>query len=72
VNKDGAEEIVTVGCMYKDVLCDPDLRIRSIPTTQIPFLLVTDAVAGTASAFIAVLLLVRKRQRATRKAESAT
>ncbi len=31
VDKDGTVEIVTVGCMYVSALCDPDLRIWSIP-----------------------------------------
>jgi hypothetical protein len=27
IDKDGTVEIVTVGCMYIETLCDPDLRI---------------------------------------------
>ena len=65
VDGDGAVEVVTVGCMYVDVLCDPDLRIWSLPVAQFPFLLVAGTVAGVASALVATHLLMRKRRRGT-------
>lgn len=65
----GKIEIVTVGCMYIGTLCDPDLRIWSLPVTStasqsgsFPYLFVT--IAGVAAAAVvaaAAFLLVRKR-----------
>jgi hypothetical protein len=34
VDEDGVVEIVTVGCMYESKMCDPDLRIWSIPREE--------------------------------------
>lgn len=36
LDNDGAPEIVTVGCMYIGSLCDPDLRIWSLPAASAP------------------------------------
>jgi hypothetical protein len=68
VDNDGVIEIVTVGCMYVGTLCDPDLRIWSLPTatnssTPFPYLLI--AMAGTATAVLVastLYLFVRKRR----------
>jgi len=36
IDNDGVVEIVTVGCMYTGNLCDPDLRIWSLPASSEP------------------------------------
>jgi len=67
-DNDGVVEIVTVGCMYVGTLCDPDLRIWSLPTasnSSTPFSYLPFAMAGTATAVLvaaAVYFLVRKRR----------
>jgi hypothetical protein len=69
VDNDGVVEIVTVGCMYVGTLCDPDLRIWSLPAKSnvlaaFPYLPI--AIAGTATATlaaVAIYLFVRKRRR---------
>jgi hypothetical protein len=68
VDNDGVVEIVTVGCMYVGTLCDPDLRIWSLPAesnflTAFPYLPI--AIAGIATAVlaaVAIYLFVRKRR----------
>jgi hypothetical protein len=66
VDNDGVVEIVTVGCMYVGTLCDPDLRIWSLPAasnflTSFPYLPI--AIAGTAVLIaVAMYLFVRKRR----------
>lgn len=67
VDGDGAVEIVTVGCMYVNQLCDPDLRIWSMQSesdfTQ-SFSYLAIAIAGIATAalvIIAIYLFVKKR-----------
>jgi hypothetical protein len=68
VDNDGINEIVTVGCMYVGTLCDPDLRIWSLPaasnySTSFPYLPI--AIAGIATAVliaVAMYLFVRKRR----------
>ena len=68
VDNDGVVEIVTVGCMYVGILCDPDLRIWSLPaetnaSTSFPYLPI--AIAGTATAVLgaaALYLFVRRRR----------
>jgi hypothetical protein len=65
VDNDGIVEIVTVGCMYIGTLCDPDLRIWSLPATSnssalLPYI----AIAGvTIAVIVAILYLFVKRQR---------
>ena len=64
VDKDGTVEIVTVGCMYVSALCDPDLRIWSIPqeSNSLAYLLLV--ALGIVAALVVVLafLFVRKRR----------
>jgi len=63
IDNDETVEIVTVGCMYTGALCDPDMRIWSIPKESVSIPFTPLALAGglivTASI---VVLLVRKRQ----------
>jgi hypothetical protein len=68
VDNDGVVEIVTVGCMYVGTLCDPDLRIWSLPAasnflTSFPYLPIV--IAGTVTAVLVALALyffVRRRR----------
>jgi hypothetical protein len=67
VDNNGAVEMVTVGCMYINTLCDPDLRIWSLPAVPaspaFPYLIVT-IVGVTALGFGAIgaaFLLTRKK-----------
>jgi len=64
VDKDGTVEIVTVGCMYVSALCDPDLRIWSIPqesnSLDYPLLVALGIVA--ALVVVLAFLFVRKRR----------
>jgi hypothetical protein len=68
VDNDGVVEIVTVGCMYVGTLCDPDLRIWSLPlesnfTPSFSYLLA--AIAGIvtlALAALAIYVFVKKRR----------
>jgi hypothetical protein len=67
VDGDGVTEIVTVGCMYVNQLCDPDLRIWSLSASESanPFEYVAFAIAGVAIAVLVVVVLyfgVRKRK----------
>ena len=62
---DGVTEIVTVGCMYESSLCDPDLRVWSLPREQehLPYALI---ITVTMAAFFALGILFffgRKRVR---------
>jgi hypothetical protein len=65
VDKDGTTEIITVGCTAIGTLCDPNMRIWSIPTVNsFPYYL-TYAIAGaaTATAITAAIFLMRKKQK---------
>ncbi|MCW4011144.1 MAG: FG-GAP-like repeat-containing protein [Candidatus Bathyarchaeota archaeon] len=68
LNGDGANEIVTVGCMFVGTLCDPDLRIWSILQSEafpyLPLIAVCVAVATVVVA-LATLILARKRRQRT-------
>jgi hypothetical protein len=60
VDNDGAVEIMTVGCMYVDDLCDPDLRIWSLPAesnTLASFPYFPIVVAGTVTTILIILAL---------------
>jgi hypothetical protein len=69
VDNDGTVEIITVGCMYTGIMCDPDLRVWSLPSTAeptaFPYLpvpaigIAATAVVGTTVA----LMLIKKRRR---------
>jgi hypothetical protein len=67
VDRDGITEVVTVGCMYVDVQCDPDLRIWSTGTAQVPFLFIAGAIAGIALVMVSAVFLIRKRQKRSEK-----
>jgi hypothetical protein len=67
VDNDGVVEIVTVGCMYVGTLCDPDLRIWSLPAAS-NFLTFSSylpiVIAGAMTAVLAALALyLFKRKR---------
>jgi hypothetical protein len=70
LDNDGAAEIVTVGCMYIGNLCDPDLRIWSLPaasapsqSVSFPYLFVTIAgIAAASIAVAAVAVILRRRK----------
>jgi hypothetical protein len=69
VDKDGTTEIITVGCTAIGTLCDPNMRIWSIPTVNsFPYYL-TYAIAGaaTATAITAAIFLMRKKQKSKLK-----
>jgi hypothetical protein len=70
VDKDGVIEIVTVGCTYLGNMCDPDMRIWSIPNEPAspPYALL--AAVGTVAAIVlaASFLFVRKRRNRSRAA----
>jgi hypothetical protein len=62
----GINEIVTVGCMETGNLCDPDLRIWTLPQTSepVPYFLWA-AIGAAIAAFVVVmvaLMLMRKRR----------
>jgi hypothetical protein len=68
VDNDGTTEIVTVGCMYVGTLCDPDLRIWSLPAksdNSTFFFYLPIAIAGIVTAVLvvtAIYLFARKHQ----------
>jgi len=69
VDNDGVVEIVTVGCMYISTLCDPDLRIWSLPATSnffSPFPYLPIVIGGLVTSVIVILVLYlfmrRRRQ----------
>jgi hypothetical protein len=66
VDNDGIVEIVTVGCMQTGNLCDPDLRIWSLPAASAPFPYLPVAVGGAAATAIVVtmaaFMFMRKRR----------
>lgn len=73
VDNDGTFEIMTVGCMYIDNLCDPDLRIWSLPAesnTLASFPYLPIMVAGTVATILVALMLfylVRRRKESASK-----
>ena len=65
VDKDGVTEIVTVGCTFLGDLCDPDMRIWSIPNEPAspPYaLLAAGGIVAAAIALAIAFLLVRKKR----------
>jgi hypothetical protein len=69
VDNDGVLEIITVGCTAQGSLCDPDMRIWSIPnvpttTNYMPYVLAS-GVLVIASAFSALTLAWRKKRKTT-------
>jgi hypothetical protein len=70
VDNDGIVEIVTVGCMETGNLCDPDLRIWSLPTASevpasfpyLPVVVSGAAVTAIAAVMVAFMLMRKRRQ----------
>jgi hypothetical protein len=69
VDNDGIVEIVTVGCMETGNLCDPDLRIWSLPAASeppapVPYLpvIVFGAAVTAIAVVMAAFMLMRKRR----------
>jgi hypothetical protein len=64
VDKDGVTEIVTVGCTYFSNMCDPDMRIWSIPneTSSPPYVLLGAVGIVAVIAVAVVFFLVRKKR----------
>jgi len=66
LDNDGKIEIVTVGCSYKDTLCDPNMRIWSLPSIATPSstsyanIAIAIAVIATIIAIIVFIILRRK------------
>lgn len=62
VDNDGVTEIITVGCIYIATLCDPDMRIWSIPQepTSIPYALWAVVATGAVILVVGAFLFVRK------------
>lgn len=69
VDSDGTTEIVTVGCMYINQLCDPDLRIWSLQTAAISSTFLTYLIIAFAAISVSVAamiyLFVRKNRNKT-------
>ena len=69
VDSDGITEIVTVGCMYINQLCDPDLRIWSLQTAAISSTFLTYLIIAFAAISVSVAsmiyLFVRKNRNKT-------
>jgi hypothetical protein len=69
VDKDGVLEIITVGCTARGSLCDPDMRIWSIPNLStnpnyLPYAIAAGALVIVA-AFSALTFVWRKKRKAT-------
>jgi len=65
LDKDGVIEIVTVGCTYLGVLCDPDMRIWSVQneTASPPYVLLgAVGIVAVIAVAVAFLLVRKKRQ----------
>jgi uncharacterized protein YuzB (UPF0349 family) len=65
LENDGTVEIVTVGCMSINKLCDPDMRIWSIENAAINPLFLPSVVAGIAAAAllsVAIFFVLKKRK----------
>jgi hypothetical protein len=65
VDEDGTVEIVTVGCMYISALCDPDLRIWSIPQkiSSIPVALLLGLGIVVITVLVTAVLFLLKRRK---------
>jgi len=63
VDNDGVTEIVTVGCIALGTLCDPDLRIWSLPQAEsFPYLIVFPAIVGVGLLVAVSVVYVRRRR----------
>jgi hypothetical protein len=56
VDNDGYVEIITVGCSYKSTLCDPNLRIWSLPNDSSHSALPYQYIMGVGTILIAAIL----------------
>lgn len=60
-DKDGANEIATVGCIALGTLCDPDLRVWSVPQVEsFPFLVLIPAIVGVGLLIAVSVVYVRR------------
>lgn len=68
VDKDGVVEIITVGCTALGDLCDPDMRVWSLPNANAFSSYLTYAVAAVllAAGFSTIYLLIVKKRTPTR------
>ncbi len=67
VDGDGVTEIVTVGCMYVNQLCDPDLRIWSLSASESAgppeyFVFAVAGIAVAVSVVVGLYFIVKKRK----------
>jgi hypothetical protein len=65
VDNDGAAEIITVGCMFEGTLCDPDMRIWSLPqvsSTSFPYLIIGIVGAMAAITLVGIFLFIRRER----------
>jgi hypothetical protein len=66
LNNDGITEIITIGCMENGIMCDPDLRIWTVPAAlaALPYLplAIIGVVITAVIIALAVFLLIRKRR----------
>jgi len=64
LNNDGDTEIVSVGCMYTNNLCDPDLRIWNLQTApgSFPFTIIFASGLVAAALIVGALFLARRKR----------
>jgi hypothetical protein len=64
LNNDGDTEIVSVGCMYTNNLCDPDLRIWNLQTapTSFPYTIIFASGAIAAALIVGVFFVARRKR----------
>jgi hypothetical protein len=70
VDNDGVLEIITVGCTALGSLCDPDMRIWSIPNVAptsdyLPYAIAVAVIAATVVAFSTLIVVRRKKRKTT-------
>ena len=65
VDQDGTVEIVTVGCMFEQTLCDPDLRIWSIAreSDSLPYPVLAALGIVVVVVLVIAFLLVKRRRK---------
>lgn len=67
LDNDGKIEIITVGCSYKDTLCDPNLRIWSLPSSTVKtnpdYICVIVTVAGAVLAVVITAMVIQMRRK---------
>jgi hypothetical protein len=62
IDQDGNVEIITVGCMYVSALCDPDLRIWSIPPDSSNLYFPILIIAVIAILLVSIILVKRRKE----------